>query len=131
LYFGYDKVSSRFRGPVSQIAILATSIYFIWLIYAMISAFRSADVTELYKVSAYLVTVWASLLIVLATLYCEFKLERIRNTGCRFLVVICVENLFVFVMTKFHWPYEVLADQEYLDPSEGVQNGGFLSESDV
>jgi hypothetical protein len=90
-------------------------VYITWTIIAVIRASAQVDVTERYKFRMYLASAGFSLLS-LGVVQIVFKrLDLFSQSSLHFAISFAVQNVFVLLMAYYHWPYEMLHDQTYVD----------------
>ena len=95
---------------------LETIIYLIYSIWAFISVILSAyqvDITERYKFLIYFISGLITLLILVSIEILMNYYNYFINSSLKFVISLGTENIFTFLMTYFHWPYEVFQDQIY------------------
>jgi hypothetical protein len=95
--------------------VLCEVISCVWIMGAVFFAGRFTDVTEQYKFSVY-----AGVCLVAVTVLgaLEFLVKHsifFQQNSLTFVIPFSVPNFFVLLMAIFHWPYEVLVDQQYED----------------
>ena len=108
-------------------------VYFIFSINIVISIIMSCikvDSTEKYKSNVYMVTFMLFLSFICAAIFAFDYLNLLENTSIPSALFLAIQNIFSLVMTYFHWPYEVLEDQEYIDGTEQVPPSEFFTNSD-
>ena len=102
-----------------------------WFIIVIIRSFKDIDVTERYKFFMYF-SVTAVMFLLIGITDCFLaRMKKFANTLIPFLFKLSIHNFFAILMMIFHWPYELITDQQYLDPDEvdgGVED--FYNESD-
>jgi hypothetical protein len=90
-------------------------VYLAWVVKCVAHSAAQVDVTERYKFIMYLAASGFSLLI-LGVVQIVFKaLNLFSLSSLHFAIVFAVQNVFVLLMAYFHWPYEMLHDQSYVD----------------
>ena len=87
-------------------------IYCVLLLISIIKSMIMIDITEKYKFKVYLASSLAALL-PLIVVYIFDAYEMFKDTSLGFLTTFALQNSYVLLMTLFHWPYEVILDQEY------------------
>ncbi|OHS97753.1 hypothetical protein TRFO_35964 [Tritrichomonas foetus] len=126
----YDEVESALRW--TQIGLL--TIYLVWAGVTVFLAGIQIDIIERYKFYMYLATGGTSLFVTLIVhvLFPAFKL--FQNSAIHFVMSFAVENSFILMMMYFHWPYEVIKDQNYADDAErenaAIEPGDFFNNGD-
>ena len=116
----YDDQSGR-DPTENALAITELVLYLIFVVFTGFSIIVSGiqvDVTERYKFNIYLSSGIIAVLI-MAVAQVLFSMRFIYGTSLSFVLKFAVENVFTLLMAYFHWPYEVLQDQQY----DGTQNG--------
>jgi hypothetical protein len=90
-----------------------------WILLAIVLAGRFIDITERYKFWAYSGVCLVAVSVV-ALLEFVFKNSQwlLRNS-VPFVVPFSIQNFFVLLMAIFHWPYELVVDQQYEDSAAG------------
>lgn len=106
------------------------SVFYIWLSIVVIRSFFEIDVTERYKFFVYLAMSLMLGLLIHFSDHVIRNINRYQNTLVLFLFKLSVENLFAISMILFHWPYELITDQQYLYPNEMNHELGDLYDSD-
>jgi len=94
---------------------IVLSIYIIWAVFSIVKAFAFIDITEKYKITVYTILSSISLIISGLTSFVFGKIQFFNKTSISFLVSFSVQNFFVVLMVVFHWPYELITDQQYHD----------------
>ena len=115
----YDEQSGR--DPIENgLAITELVFYLVFVVLAAFSIIVSGiqvDVTERYKFNIYLSSGIIAV-VIMAIAQVLFSMKFIYGTSLSFVLKFAVENVFSLLMAYFHWPYEVLQDQQY----DGTQN---------
>jgi hypothetical protein len=95
-------------------------VYLAWVVKCVAHSAAQVDVTERYKFCMYLAACGFSLFIlgVLQIVFKAFNLFLLSSVP--FAIVFAVQNVFVLLMAYFHWPYEMLHDQSYVDRAGDV-----------
>ena len=92
-----------------------------WFALSVIFAGFQVDITERYKYIIYCVSgITALTLLALSDFFLGF-LGFFENSALKFVEQYAIANVFVMLMAYFHWPYEVLHDQNYLGGDEAAQ----------
>jgi hypothetical protein len=119
---------SAFEAVIAGVRIIFEIAFVCWLGFAVMRSWRDSDVTEAHKFVLYL-SVCGVMLSVHALLECLGHILTFFQRSCAaFVIRISIDNFFVLLMTLFHWPYEVIADQ-YIAPGEVGLDVGDLYES--
>jgi hypothetical protein len=121
-------VFMAFQLIVAAFRLIFECAFLVWLGFAVIRSWKDSDVTEGHKFVLYL-SVCGVMLFVNACLECFKHLSADPGTCAAFVIRISINNFFVLLMTLFHWPYEVIADQ-YIGPDEVGLDVGGLYDSD-
>ena len=96
-------------------------IYLVWVGFSIAVAGCQVDITERYKYIIYCVSGLTALtLLALSDIFLGF-LGLFENSALKFVEEYSIMNVFVMLMAYFHWPYEVLHDQNYLVGDEAAQ----------
>jgi len=107
-------------------------VFCLWSVYSIILAGRDVDITERYKFLIYIISgVLALILLVMSKILSEL-MPIFSTTSLGFVTSFSVENVFILLMAYFHWPYEVLQDQSYLDgedPNNAALAGFYVNEA--
>ena len=122
--------NSTTKETIRFINTLLFTVYLVWCSISIIIAFLKVDVTERYKFSIYAVA-GASALILLAVSDVLFNFFGFfSESSLGFIEDYAIQNVFVMLMIYFHWPYEVLQDQTYMDGEEvnNVDQGDFFAQ---
>ena len=95
-----------------------TEIGFTILLYGLsfISIIRAAfdiDITERYKLIIYIISSLTAMAFLFIADLIERSSIRAAESSIDFTTRFSVKNIFVMLMTYFHWPYELLNDQNY------------------
>lgn len=98
--------------------------YFIWAGITIGYSAYEVDITERYKFNMYLASGGTSLFLLCLVRMLIIGSRHFKFSSIHFVMTYAVENVFVLLMAYFHWPYEVLQDQNYED---GVHANGVLS----
>ena len=108
------------RPNVSFLIFFVWSAYFIWLVYIVSNASCKVDITERYKFNMYFTSSCFSLfLLFFVNIFHFLQLNSFfRYSSLCFVTEFVVKNVFVLLMAYFHWPYEVLQDQQYIDSAD-------------
>ncbi|OHT17055.1 hypothetical protein TRFO_41354 [Tritrichomonas foetus] len=110
---------------------LSNFVYTALLALVVVRSFNEIDITERYKFIVYALT--AASYFVLSWLN-RFVLSRhrfIRDTIVPFMFGRTLQNFLALLMIVFHWPYELITDQQYLEPDQlGGDVGDFYDMSD-
>lgn len=105
--------------------------FIFWIVFVIVRSFRDIDVTERYKFFVYFSVSSLMFLLTEVSDWILSRMERFGNTLLPFLFKLSVYNIFGLLMMFFHWPYELITDQQYLDPEEGDGDvADFYNESD-
>ena len=98
-------------------------IYIVWVGISIALAAVQVDVTERYKFNMYLASC-VTALTMLCIVHVLFEaLSLFRSSSIRFVISYAVENLFVFLMAYFHYPFEGLSDKKASSGDDvGVQS---------
>lgn len=139
LYFGLinndfftEKTEKNFYGKAVFFFSKIFEISFaICLILVVTRSFKEIDATERYKFFMYF-SVSAIMFLLIGITDCFLsQMKKFGNTLTPFIVKLSIYNFFALLMIFFHWPYELITDQQYLDPDE-VENdvADFYNESD-
>ena len=114
---------------ISKTVLLA--IFVLWAIYSIMSASLFIDVTEKYKFRVYIICSIIALVQLIAV-YIIDKLDLFKNTSFVFLTTFAVQNFYVILMAVFHWPFEMITDQEYhnAEINENDISSFFINEID-
>jgi hypothetical protein len=88
------------------------SIFALWAVFAIIRASLFIDITEKYKFRVYIVCSIIALVHLILVLIFE-KLGLFSETSLIFLTTFAIQNYYVILMAVFHWPFEMITDQEY------------------
>lgn len=120
----YEK-SAFFLTKISEL------IYIACLILVIIRSFREIDVTERYKFFTYFSVSFTMILLIGLSDCFLSRSKKFANTLTPFLFKLSVYNFYALLMMFFHWPYELITDQQYLDPDDvEVGVADFYNESD-
>jgi hypothetical protein len=117
---------------LDQIVVLLSAVFegiFVgWLLLAVVRSWREMDVTESYKFRLYaVVCLFCIGLLFVIELVQQFS--TVSERSCLpFIASITLQNLFIVLMTLFHWPYELMSDQ-YLETDEFARDTALI-ESD-
>ena len=109
-------------------------ISFLFIFNVMLSIVKSCikvDSTEKFKSVVYMITCIIILALLFASETCFNYYGLFSNTSIPITALFALQNLFSLIMTYFHWPYEVLEDQEYLDGDEEIPPSEFFANSDI
>lgn len=108
------------KPNVPIIIFLIGSAYFVWLVYSISNASCKVDITERYKFNMYFTSTCISLalLFIVKILHFLQLTPFFRYTSLCFVTEFIVKNVFALLMAYFHWPYEVLQDQQYIDSAD-------------
>ena len=112
------------QTPVlSFINTLLFTIYLVWSGFSICIAFCQVDLTERYKFMVYAASgALALTLLAISSVLFDF-LGYFKESALGFVEVYAIQNVFVMLMVYFHWPYEILQDQSYMDNSENMDQG--------
>jgi hypothetical protein len=109
--------ASTFEAALANVRILFELAFFGWLGFAVMRSWRDSDIIEAHRFALYL-SVCGVMLSVHTFLGCFGYFFSFFDRTCDYFVIrISINNFFVLLMTLFHWPYEVIADQ-YIEPGE-------------
>ncbi|EAX96197.1 hypothetical protein TVAG_000260 [Trichomonas vaginalis G3] len=101
--------------------------YIVWCIFCIIVASIQVDITERYKYIIYLVSGSVSIALIFLYGVIFSFLPKFKDSALRFVGVYSIQNVFVLLMAYFHWPYEVLHDQDYVN-GDNAQEGATPAE---
>ena len=105
------------------LGLLELIIYLVFSVLVTIYITRAGiqvDVTERYKFYIYFSSgILAVIIIAIAHILSSLKI--INGTSISFVLKYSVENVLTLLMAYFHWPYEVLQDQQYDDTHSDQQ----------
>ena len=110
-YFPFD-ISENVEYILYLSKTIVLVIFVIWSIYSIMSASLYIDVTEKYKFRVYIICSIIAL-IQLVAVHIIDKLDLFKNTSFIFMTTFAVQNFYVILMAVFHWPFEMITDQEY------------------
>lgn len=106
-------------------------VFVLWIAIVINRSFREIDVTERYKFFMYFSVSFIMFLLIGFSDFVLSRLDKFANTLTPFLFKLSVYNFFALLMIFFHWPYELITDQQYLDPDEVDDDvEDFYNESD-
>lgn len=107
---------------IRYINIVIMCAYICWAGFSVIISSFQVDITERYKYIIYITSGITS--IALMTIYTILfnVFGFFAQSAIRFVGFYSIQNVFVMLMTYFHWPYEVLHDQDYIN-GENAQQG--------
>lgn len=109
----YDDATGR-DPTESALSFTELALYLVFVVYATVSIIISSikvDVTERYKFNIYLSSgIIAVAIMAIAQVLFSFKF--VYGTSLSFVLKFAAENVFTMLMAYFHWPYEVLQDQQ-------------------
>lgn len=111
----FSGVKSSTSDLVQILDIFLYDFYCFWIIIIIFMSSCQVNVTEDNKFMLYLIS---GLTAVILLFLVEFILpicNLFTNSSIHFAVSFSVQNLYVLLMTYFHWPYEILQDQNYTD----------------
>lgn len=110
------------KPKLPTFSLMFSIIYLIWLFYVIFFAGLEVDVTEQYKFNMYLVIAGVSILVLIPIHILDVLQSNslLRYSSLVFVTDFVIKNMFVFLMAYFHWPYEVLQDQQYIDSADDV-----------
>jgi len=129
-YFVFNSLNiksydSKLESIFLQIEIFIHSISLFWTIMKVFNSMKYVDSTDLYKFKLYTLTI--------VPFYCmhclcfvSSSLEWLSNSSLVFMLSISPQNIIAMISIYFHWPYEVLNDQEYMDPSQSTNTNDFF-----
>jgi hypothetical protein len=117
----YEKMTHAFIGI----------LYLINVVLSIIKSYIKVDSTEKFKSVVYMITCTIVLALLLASDICFNYFGIFENTSIPVTALYALQNLFSLMMTYFHWPYEILEDQEYFDGVERVPPPEFFANSDI
>lgn len=138
LFFGLIDNSDHYAGnnnfyekSIFFLSKLFELAFIFWIVFVIVRSFRDIDVTERYKFFVYFSVSSLMFLLTEVSDWILSRMERFGNTLLPFLFKLSVYNIFGLLMMFFHWPYELITDQQYLDPEEGDGDvADFYNESD-
>ena len=107
-------------------------IFTLWAIFSIIRANLFIDVTEKYKFRVYIICSIIALIHLVAVLIVE-KIGLFNDTSLIFLTTFAIQNYYVILMAVFHWPFEMITDQEYQNTELNDEdiNQFFINEADA
>jgi hypothetical protein len=95
--------------------------YLVWAAVSIAVAGCQVDITERYKYIIYMVSGLSALLLLgLSELFLGL-MGFLENSALKFVENYAIENVFVMLIAYYHWPYEVLHDQNYIDGDDPNQ----------
>lgn len=90
-------------------------LYLVWATTSTLFAGCQVDITERYKYIIYIIS-GLSALALLAVSEVLFKVFKyFQDSALQFVEQHSVYNVFSMLMAYFHWPFEILRDQDYID----------------
>ena len=105
---------------LSFINSLLFAIYLVWSGLSICIAFCKVDMTERYKFMVYASSgALALVLLAVSSILFDF-LGYFKESALGFVEGYAIQNVFVMLMVYFHWPYEILQDQSYMDNQENM-----------
>ena len=116
--------TERILGLTELILLL---LFLVWFALSVIFAGFQVDITERYKFNMYVCVSATALLILAIMSFLYFFLGFLRNAAITFVETFTIQNLFVIIITYFHWPYEVI-DSAYEETKKNESNE-FVSEN--
>ena len=134
----YDDISSSTQvhsacSVMRMIEYILFCGYLVWAAISIAVAGCQVDITERYKYIIYMVSGLLSLLLLgMSDLFLGF-MGFLENSSLKFVENYAIENVFVMLMAYFHWPYEVLHDQNYIggdDPNQATLPAEFFVNND-
>ena len=106
-------------------------LYGALLFVCLIKTALMIDVTEKFKYKVYLVSSLFALIPLIVVNILD-ELEIMNETSLCFLTTFALQNFYVILMTVFHWPYEIIDDQEYYNADYDTEkmDNFFVNEPD-
>ena len=96
-------------------------VYLVWVTASIGIAGCKVDITERYKYIIYCVSgITALILLALSDFFLGF-LGYLENSALKFVESYAIVNVYVMLMAYFHWPYEVLHDQNYMGGDDSAK----------
>jgi hypothetical protein len=95
-------------------------IYSTWMLVVVVISARCIDVTEEYKIYVYTAVSAGALLAVIAAKLLSDHIAFFRDTSLSFVVPFSIQNFFALLMVVFHWPFELITDQQYQGTEDSV-----------
>ena len=97
-------------------------VYLTWAGFSICIAFCQVDLTERYKFLVYSTSgALALVLLAISKILFEF-LGYFKESAIGFVEDYAIQNVFVMLMVYFHWPYEILQDQSYMENEENANH---------
>ena len=106
-----------------------TIILYILSFISIVRAMFQIDITEKYKLKIYIVSSITAMMFLFLVDIIERFSTKASKSSIDFVTKFSVKNIFVMLMTYFHWPYELFNDQTYDESgtSNRAQNDFFLN----